>query len=371
MLGSDALSVSINSAVITTQRFNELISIGFPISDGNKYWYDAKAGLFGLENEGGWQYVRPGLDLGVVQRNASAGDSGVVINGRELTVEDVEFLTGHIGYALEPGRYWLNFAGVGGLEGGPARFKAPENPWDRELSSSGNGTDVTESPISTEPPERPRGSNNGTETIDPEPSESLEIEQLPRPIPKWTSRYRLPQQLLFEEFDTLGDVFDRLEQAMNQAEMYSWSAYAIHDDGFALVTQLESIDDSGVPKTGHDRWAFESIDKKDLSIANYITALLKSKPGRYRVIIFAVTHRSVKTSASETSPEHMQDLLREGSDVLPQELRNKKIQPQTRSLAFVYEFERDESTAKFLDSSHLQVIDHLAAGQYWERHVLR
>ncbi len=369
-LGADSPSVFINGIPITTQQFDELVAIDFPISDNNRYWYDAKAGLFGIENQGGWRFVKPGLDLGSLKRDVSGGDSGILINGRELSVQDAEFLTGQIGYALSPGRYWLNAAGHGGLEGGPAKFQAPRNT----LANGGHPPNGDDAIILHQKPvlqERPRGSNDNGGTGATESPEGFKIGQLPRPIPKWTSRYKLPRQLLFVDDDTLGDVFDRLEHVMRQAEMYSWSAYAIHDDGFALITQLENIDKNGTPKPGKDRWDIKSESKKPLSIADYIAALLKSEPGRYRVIVFTVTHRNLETSSSEATPEYMRDLLRQGSDILPPKLRNKNIQALTRGLVFVYEFERDESTARFLDNSRLQVIDHLAAGNYWERHLLR
>lgn len=59
------------------------------IHDGD-YWYDGRTGAWGLRGGPTVGFVVPGLALGgALRRDASGGDTGVVINGRELHWLDV------------------------------------------------------------------------------------------------------------------------------------------------------------------------------------------------------------------------------------------------------------------------------------------
>jgi hypothetical protein len=88
------------------------------IPDG-KYWYDARAGLWGYEGGPPAGSAMPNLDIGdPLRADASHGYSGVFVNGRDLHPLEIVALT-NITVVL-PGRYWLDAAGNGGFEGGPA-----------------------------------------------------------------------------------------------------------------------------------------------------------------------------------------------------------------------------------------------------------
>ena len=65
-------------------------------------------------------FTAPGLELGgALPANASAGNTDVFVNGRELHQMDVAALMTVVGPRL-PGRYWLRYDGFYGIEGGPA-----------------------------------------------------------------------------------------------------------------------------------------------------------------------------------------------------------------------------------------------------------
>jgi hypothetical protein len=65
--------------------------------------------------------ILPGLSLGgPLQADASRGDTGVFLNGRELHAMDVAVLQRCV--AVAPGRYWLAANGVGGYEHAPPSF---------------------------------------------------------------------------------------------------------------------------------------------------------------------------------------------------------------------------------------------------------
>src|SRR5262245_15915385 len=55
------------------------------------YWYDKISGAFGLQGGPTLGFNVPGLDLGgPLQADASRGNTGVFVNGRDLPVKDVE-----------------------------------------------------------------------------------------------------------------------------------------------------------------------------------------------------------------------------------------------------------------------------------------
>lgn len=87
-----------------------------------RYWYDGTSGLWGMEGGPTVGQIFPGLELGgPLQADASGGGTGVFINGRELHPQEVAFLQSIFGVVI-PGRYWMDWQGIGGYEGGPAIF---------------------------------------------------------------------------------------------------------------------------------------------------------------------------------------------------------------------------------------------------------
>lgn len=93
---------------------------GVPIKPG-RYWYDPVSGVWGVEGGPAAGQIHPGLRLGgALQRGASKGRTGVIVNGRELHALDVAALQRCL--TVIPGRYWVLANGVGGVEGGPPQF---------------------------------------------------------------------------------------------------------------------------------------------------------------------------------------------------------------------------------------------------------
>jgi hypothetical protein len=87
-----------------------------------RYWYDPVSGVWGWENGPTQGQILPGLNLGGrLKANASGEGTGVFFNGRELHPQDVAMLRRLAGTVI-PGRYWVNAAGIGGVEGGPPFF---------------------------------------------------------------------------------------------------------------------------------------------------------------------------------------------------------------------------------------------------------
>lgn len=91
-----------------------------PIQPG-RYWYDKQSGLWGLEGQPLSGQMAPNLEMGgPLKANASKGNTGVFINGRELPAQEVTVLQ-QFGPVVS-GHYWMNAQGIGGVEGGPAIF---------------------------------------------------------------------------------------------------------------------------------------------------------------------------------------------------------------------------------------------------------
>jgi hypothetical protein len=90
------------------------------IADG-AYWYDRVSGAFGVPAGPTAGFLPAGLPLpGPVAANASAGRSGVFVNGRELAAVEVRALARLFGSPIPRGRFWLDGRGNYGREGGRA-----------------------------------------------------------------------------------------------------------------------------------------------------------------------------------------------------------------------------------------------------------
>lgn len=93
---------------------------GVPVKPG-RYWYDQATGVWGLEGGPSAGRIAPGLRLGgPLRADASKGDTGIFVNGREL--HRLEVLAVSRCMQTVPGRYWVAQNGVGGYEGGPPLF---------------------------------------------------------------------------------------------------------------------------------------------------------------------------------------------------------------------------------------------------------
>jgi hypothetical protein len=119
--GALAADVIVNGVTLEAKVRQSLErGYGVPIKPG-RYWYDSVSGVWGVEGGPAAGQIHPGLRLGgELQRDASKGRSGVIVNGRELHALDVAALQRCL--TVIPGRYWVLANGVGGAEGGPAQF---------------------------------------------------------------------------------------------------------------------------------------------------------------------------------------------------------------------------------------------------------
>ena len=84
-----------------------------------RYWYDSRSGGWGFEGHEAMGFLIPGHNFGPLVANASNGNTGVFIIGREINTIEAVRIRQTFG-ALYRGRWWLDGrTGYYGLEGNP------------------------------------------------------------------------------------------------------------------------------------------------------------------------------------------------------------------------------------------------------------
>jgi hypothetical protein len=109
-------SVIVNGERVTDEELAAVEPSGLRVSDG-RYWYDRASGAWGFEGGPVAGFVLPGVGIGGPLRpDASNGNTGVFVNGRQLHTQDVDVLRQMIGTVM-PGRWWVDGQGNFGPEG--------------------------------------------------------------------------------------------------------------------------------------------------------------------------------------------------------------------------------------------------------------
>ena len=117
--GSDATGVLINRRELTREQAATIVALYHYAPLPGRYWYDARSGAWGLEGREAAGFLIPGHDFGTLAADASAGHTGVFINGRQLNLIEAARLQQTFG-AVYPGHWWLDGrTGYYGLEGNP------------------------------------------------------------------------------------------------------------------------------------------------------------------------------------------------------------------------------------------------------------
>jgi hypothetical protein len=105
------------------ERATLSLALGQETLPAGCYWYDSFSGMVGVQGGPPAGDLPAGMHLGgPLRADASNGNTGIFLNGREATKLEVENLK-KFGVKLGIGRYWMNEQGIGGREGRPAEFK--------------------------------------------------------------------------------------------------------------------------------------------------------------------------------------------------------------------------------------------------------
>lgn len=83
------------------------------------YWYDSVSGLYGNSGQAAFGFMHAGHDYGTLAEDASGGNTGIFVNGRQLPQNEWLVWSTVLGAAIQPGRYWLDAKGNAGYEGNP------------------------------------------------------------------------------------------------------------------------------------------------------------------------------------------------------------------------------------------------------------
>jgi hypothetical protein len=179
----------------------------------------------------------------------------------------------------------------------------------------------------------------------------------------------LPRALAIGQARTLGDVFAAIKAALARASITEWSVYTIGDDGFALVTHLESIRPDAHPSA--NRWTDELVQPSIFNLGDYIRALFVAPSGLYRVIVFAVTAKPFAPTPRLADPSVLHTWPSGGPSSLSATVQRMPLAQDTDCVAMIYEFEKIGDRASPRQSSRLQAINHLVGAGLWQEAELR
>src|SRR3989344_3703801 len=110
-------AIYINNRKLTAQQINELTAAYGAAPRPGRYWYDSVSGSYGIWQGPSLGVLLPGHDFGSLPEDASNGDTGVFINGRELPEADAQFLEWIFAVPRQPGQWWMDAQGNIGVEG--------------------------------------------------------------------------------------------------------------------------------------------------------------------------------------------------------------------------------------------------------------
>ncbi|MEO8200756.1 MAG: hypothetical protein ABI679_09570 [Gemmatimonadota bacterium] len=119
MAQSDQHQTIINGKALTVEQNGEFTRMYGTRPLGGNFWYDPASGLWGVVGREAFGVLRPGHSYGQLSPVASAGNTGVFINGRQINMAEALYIKSLLGSVL-PGRWWLDgTTGNFGVEGNP------------------------------------------------------------------------------------------------------------------------------------------------------------------------------------------------------------------------------------------------------------
>jgi len=111
--------IFINNRELTAKQVAEIKRIYMFVAPPGRYWYDTRSGLWGLMGHEAAGFLNPGHDFGPLPADASNGNTGVFINGRQLNMAEGLYCQ-QLFCAVYQGHWWLDGrTGNIGVEGNP------------------------------------------------------------------------------------------------------------------------------------------------------------------------------------------------------------------------------------------------------------
>jgi len=111
--------VIINGNELSSEQLAQLENRYKVKAQAGNYWYDSKSGLYGMIGQAAYGFMYPDHNFGELDRSASNGNTGVLVNGRELPQAEWVVWSQVLGYWIQPGSYWFDSNGNAGYVGNP------------------------------------------------------------------------------------------------------------------------------------------------------------------------------------------------------------------------------------------------------------
>lgn len=191
----------------------------------------------------------------------------------------------------------------------------------------------------------------------------------PWPPPKASAFQRISNSLLVRQdtISTFGDIATRIETALAGAGYTQISYYRV-PGGFAMVTQLEQIDEDGTPKEP-GRWSVKYQPTSKFSLSHIIKSLLTARKGLWRVIVFVVTSHGFTQKDVGISKDEAEEWLGRGMIWLPPNIEIITYSDFHYCTALIYEFEQTKPNQEAERKSTSEITGklHLERGGIWRR----
>jgi hypothetical protein len=173
----------------------------------------------------------------------------------------------------------------------------------------------------------------------------------PSPSPPSSAFYVVSTEFLRGR-RTFGDAAKTLLSGLEKAGYRKRSFFSLENNGIALVTRLEKINEDGTPAPKGSRWpaALKPLDYRfNAGIQAVLRGLFEVEAGHYRVIVFLLSNAQPLRSVKEVSGDEALEWLKGDTNTPPDYLAAQPIEDPVL-LALIYEFESDGSKVKVIQS---------------------
>jgi len=172
----------------------------------------------------------------------------------------------------------------------------------------------------------------------------INIKKFDIPYPKPSSFYQIPwnkfSQNIERNFITIDSV---LSDALLKCGYLEKSYYYVAH-GFALVTQLEQINEDGTSKQNPERWSTR-LNNNLNDFRSYLKSLVHPPKGYFRVIVFLVTDVDLNAKNDVLDEKQAKDMVLGGNVALPASYRNLPFTNSHRITALIYEYKITQGIA--------------------------
>lgn len=171
-------------------------------------------------------------------------------------------------------------------------------------------------------------------------TEKLTLNVFPVPFPDPSTFYNIPASF-FNGDKTFGDIDNKLQTALDGCR-YDVKKYYYVPDGFAIVTQMERMNNDGSSTMPPGRWKY-SIAGDINDPISYIKSLFSAPSGDFRVFVFIVTDVDLSSNNQKITDEEVMGWLGNGFTALPQNIRQIPFDDRYHFTMLVYHYNKTGS----------------------------